>query len=104
MEGWLLVVVMTMVKKDVPVSVIVPSTVTTVIMVMIMMLLSCLGTASFPPLSFNVTACREPHPTFRVSCSEMGHFPMEWFYSPLFDVTHMRTLLVRHLEVECRFE
>ena len=40
MEGWLLVVVMTMVKKDVPVSVIVPSTVTTVIMVMIMMLLS----------------------------------------------------------------
>jgi len=64
----------------------------------------CFGTASFPPLSFDVTASREPHPTFRVSCSEMGHFPMEWFYSPLFDVTHMRTLLVRHLEVECRFE
>lgn len=27
----------------------------------------------------------------------------EWFYSPLFDMAHMRSLLVRHLSVECHF-
>lgn len=27
----------------------------------------------------------------------------EWFYSPLFDMAHMRSLLVRHLNVECYF-
>ena len=27
----------------------------------------------------------------------------EWFYSPLFDMAHMRSLLVRHLNVECHF-
>ena len=38
-------------------------------------------------------------------CSRHGHVLelQEWFYSPLFDVTHMRTLLVHHLEVECSF-
>ena len=117
-----------------------------------------------------VASLGEPHPMFRVSCKEMGHFPMEpwlyedvawttarisdvdlvelwirfhgsfqkcdneimnefawnndnlmdfafafsiyvflcprpeeWFYSPLFDMAHMRSLLVRHLCVECHF-
>jgi len=63
----------------------------------------CLGTAHLPPLCFALEAFREPHPMFRVSCKEMGHFPMEWFYSPLFDMAHMRSLLVRHLCVECHF-
>ncbi|CAK9052516.1 Uncharacterized protein (Fragment), partial [Durusdinium trenchii] len=63
----------------------------------------CFGTAHLPPLCFTLEACREPHPMFRVSCKEMGHFPMEWFYSPLFDMAHMRSLLVRHLSVECHF-
>lgn len=63
----------------------------------------CFGTAHLPALCFHVEAFREPHPMFRVSCKEMGHFPMEWFYSPLFDMAHMRSLLVRHLNVECYF-
>lgn len=37
---------------------------------------------------------------FRISCWQRAE---EWFYSPLFDMAHMRSLLVRHLCVECHF-
>lgn len=61
--------------------------------------IGCFGTADLPQLLLCVRAERRPHPVVDVSCVEIGNFPMEWFYKPLFDAKLMRALLVQHLTV-----
>jgi len=63
----------------------------------------CSGAAELPSMIFSLTATEERYPIVSIRCSEVGSFPMEWFWAPLFDGTLMRMLLVRCFASEFHF-
>mmetsp|Transcript_35057 Transcript_35057/g.98432 ORF Transcript_35057/g.98432 Transcript_35057/m.98432 type:complete len:581 (-) Transcript_35057:121-1863(-) len=60
----------------------------------------CGGVVDLPSMEFSLEATPEPHTTFTLRCLAVGKFPMERFYSMLFDARLMRGLLVRHFEAQ----
>jgi len=63
----------------------------------------CSGAVDLPSMIFSLIATQEQYPIISIRCTNIGRFPMEWFYAPLFDGTLMRMLLVRCFATEVHF-
>jgi hypothetical protein len=56
-----------------------------------------------PNMVFSMDVARNPHVVLSLRCLEMGAFPLEWFWRPLFNGAHMRLLFVRYFREEMHF-
>jgi len=56
-----------------------------------------------PEMVFSFKVARSPYPIVSIRCLEMSALPLEWFYRPLFNGEHMRTLLVRCFQQDLHF-
>jgi hypothetical protein len=57
-----------------------------------------------PNMIFELEGTETPHPTFRARCTEVGVFPMEWFYRPFLDAAQLKVLLLREFNEEVHFD
>eukprot|EP00928_Gymnodinium_smaydae_P038281 TRINITY_DN26433_c0_g1_i1.p1 TRINITY_DN26433_c0_g1~~TRINITY_DN26433_c0_g1_i1.p1 ORF type:complete len:467 (+),score=43.37 TRINITY_DN26433_c0_g1_i1:294-1694(+) len=62
-----------------------------------------LNTVALPTVLLSIEAVRTPHHIVKVRCLEVGPFPMETFFRPLFNLKLMRELLVQRFTAEFHF-
>jgi len=63
----------------------------------------CSGAVDLPSMIFSLSTTQELYPIVSICCTEMGSFPMEWFWTQLFDGTLMRMFFVRCFSSEFHF-